>query len=854
MSAEEDDVTRAIHADGVATEALMRLENYTILRKIGEGGMGVVYEAEQQSPKRLVALKIIRGGPLAGERAQKLFQREIKALARLRHPGIAAIYESGQAASGQLYYSMELAAGQTLDEYVQAKMGALRERLGLFLHIAAAVSYAHQRGVIHRDLKPSNVLVSDKEPSSASFTRFEDRTEVKVLDFGLARITDPDTNEASAVTESSHFEGTLSYMSPEQVRGDPDEIDLRTDVYSLGVLLYWMIAGRLPYEVQRLPLPEAARVICEQRPAPLTVAVARAAKPDADLNTIVMTALEKEPARRYQSVAAMAEDIRNYLADEPIIARAPTRFYHLKKAVARHRVVAAFTLALLVVLIGSSVALFVQAQRIERQAEATRRVSQFTVDLFKESDPGRSQGRAVTVREVLETGARRVETELRDEPEVQSELQKTIGSVLKSLSSYQDARAQLEASLATRKRIFGEGSLEAADVYDELGDTLRNMGDFPAARNAAERAVAIRRSRLGSGNALTAASINGLATVLESSNRYDEADQLYREAMTILERTKGPHSVEIASVLNDYSILKRRQGDSAGAETLRRRALEIRRRAYPDGHPLLAFSVQALGTILMDRGRYAEAEKLTREALGMRERLYGPDSELAMTSTGELAAVLSAEKRYGEASKLYERKLGVDRRIFGEQHPQVAIDLNNLAGALDDLKRYDESERLYRESLAIRIRIYGENSPQAARVLNNLAFTLRKKGDLAEAERLYQKCIEIWAGTLGQDHPETAYAKVNLAKLYVSANKLREAEGLMRSGVDDLVKVAPNTVDTASALLVRADYYANTDRRREADRDFLRAIAFLKAAFPAGDARLAAAEQRYAQFCAASTR
>lgn len=855
-----DRSTASLDLSTTPTELVISLDNYRIVRKIGEGGMGMVYEAEQQSPRRLVALKIIRGGPLAGQRAEKLFQREIQALARLRHPGIAAIYESGKTAAGQYFYSMELGSGKTLDAYLSEQLepsdsrDPLRTRLELFLRIAAAINYAHQRGVIHRDLKPSNVLVSDKNMANATYTSFADNVEVKVLDFGLARITGPDTEGQTALSQVGRLEGTLAYMSPEQVRLNPDEIDLRTDIYSLGVMLYVMIAGRLPYSVQRLPLPQAAQIICEQSPQPLTTNLTRSAKVDSDLNTIVATAMAKEPSRRYQSVAALAEDIRRYLADEPIVARAPSALYQVKKLVTRHRVVAAFSLALLVVLVGSSIAMVIQARRIRREAETSRRVSQFMVDLFKGSDPEQSLGRKLTVREVLETGAKRVATELKTEPGVQSQLQYTIGSVFKSLSSYPEALAQLQASLAARKQLYGEGSLQAAEVYDELGDTLRIMGKFAESRTAAERAVAIRRSRLGNSSELTAEALNRLALTLQDSNNFDESDKYYREALAILEKVKGPDSIETSTLLNDYSILKRRQGDLAAAENLRRRALDIRRKAFPDGHPLLANSLQALGSVLAARGDYVHAEQLSREALAMREKLFGVGSPGAMKSVGELASVLADLGKNDEAAILCEQKLAADRKLMGEESPIVAIDLNNLASARGQLKQFDEAETLYRRSLSIRTRLFGENSPQTATVLNNLAGTLQKKGDFAQAETLYQKSLEIRIRAQGERHPDVAFARFNLGSLYSARGSLREAEGLLRTGVDDLLKAEPGRLRTAQALATRADFYVKTDRPNEADRDYGKAIEIYKASLPPSHPFVVSTRQKYEQFLASHKR
>jgi len=332
----------------------LEIGGYRILRRLGEGGMGVVYEAEQQSPRRLVALKVIRGGSLAHDQAVRLFEREVQALARLKHPGIAAIYEAGQTLDGEHFFAMELVRGETLAAFLARRSRETgrpldaEEVLRTFARICEAVNYAHQRGVIHRDLKPSNILVTGSAAAPDSHT--PPLPEIKVLDFGLARITDVDVQATTMVSEVGRILGTLPYMSPEQVRGNPDEIDLRSDIYSLGVMLYELLTGALPYELPRRALHEAARVINEEPPRPPRAAVAilgssssvRVKRVARDLESILLKCLEKEPARRYQSVAGLAGDLERFLTSQPILARPPSAVYQLQKLVRRHRLGFAF--------------------------------------------------------------------------------------------------------------------------------------------------------------------------------------------------------------------------------------------------------------------------------------------------------------------------------------------------------------------------------------------------------------------------------------------------------------------------------------------------------------------------------
>jgi len=369
---------------------------YRIIREIGSGGMGVVYEAEQQHPKRLVALKVIRGGRFVDDQHIKLFEREAQALARLKHPGIAAIYESGRTPDGQHFFAMELVRGETLKDYLEKASSSgpltppqLRERLAIFRKIADAVIYAHQRGVIHRDLKPANIIVLREFESSESESGLQSPG-IKILDFGLARITETDLAVSTIGTELGAIQGTLPYMSPEQVRGNPDEIDVRSDVYSLGVILYEMIAGRRPYDINNAMLHEAVRVICETRPAPLSKSWSGTKKLDRDIETIVNKALEKPLARRYQSVSALGDDVSRFLAGQPILARPPSVVYQLRKMAARHKVGFGFAAMLVFLIAIFAVVMSIQAERIarerdraNREAKISKQVSDFMRSLFR---------------------------------------------------------------------------------------------------------------------------------------------------------------------------------------------------------------------------------------------------------------------------------------------------------------------------------------------------------------------------------------------------------------------------------------------------------------------------------------
>jgi serine/threonine protein kinase/WD40 repeat protein len=483
---------RASDAGEQATHTHASIGEYRIIRKIGEGGMGVVYEAEQQNPHRLVALKVIRGGLHADDYHVKMFEREIEALARLKHPGIASIYESGRTDDGTVFFAMELVNGVPLDNFVEKQRsvsgegaGDIRSQLALFAQIGDVVSHAHQRGVIHRDLKPQNILVTDDgDMQSLS----GDRVGVKILDFGLARINDPDFRGNTGVSQVGQIKGTLLYMSPEQVRGSSDEIDVRSDVYSLGVMLFEMLTGRMPYDLSSVSLPEAMRIICEDPPLLPSKALSetmgtgrRSARIDVDVETIILKALEKEPDRRYQSVAAMLDDVERYLRNEPILARPPSPVYQFKKLVARHKLAFASIATIFLLVAGFGVVMAAQSVRIANErdkAEAARIEAE-----EQKTQAEQSRNEALTARneeakqrQIAVDSLARAEQEQKraEEEKTKAEIaqkaeaeQRRIAVQNLETAQTEKHRAEEQTEIATKQRMLADERKIAADAKTE---------------------------------------------------------------------------------------------------------------------------------------------------------------------------------------------------------------------------------------------------------------------------------------------------------------------------------------------------------------------------------------------------
>lgn len=726
-----------------------QIGRFRVLRRIGEGGMGIVFEAEQDRPCRRVALKVIRTA-MASEALLRRFEFEVQVLGRLKHPGIAQIYEAGTFEDGSSqapYFAMEYVEGCPLTEYARRHGLSVCNRLELMVEICEAVHYAHQKGVIHRDLKPANVLVEESEGSLP-------RT--KILDFGVACAVRPDLGMITMHTEAGQLVGTLAYMSPEQITGHADQFDVRSDVYTLGVLLFELLAERLPYDLRDRSLVGIGNAIQGQEAARLS-SIDGALR--GDLETIVAKALAKQKERRYESAAELAADVRRYLRNEPVIARPPTRRYLLRKFAARNKAlvggVAAVTAALVLGLIGTGTAL-IRATRAEavalhrldesrRAAAEASAINQFLQEMITSIDPARALGQEVTIRQALDGAAARIESDLLGgQPAIEAGLRTTIGMTYLALGHYTDAEPHLSNALELRRRWHGDASPQTAEALVNLA-ALRGLQDRHTEEEAILREALDARFRLyGEMHTEVASTMQSLAASLRRQHKYDEAEGLYRRALAMRRELLGTEHVDVAQSLNSLALLLQDEGDYAAAEPLFREALVMRRRLLGEKHPVLAGALNNLANLLRLSGQFAETELLLREALHMR------------------------------------------RELLGDEHPEVAQSLNNLAFYLYETGDNGAAEPLYREALAIWRTTLPPGHADIGNCAAGLGLVLVANGAFGEAEPLLREALAIREATLPSRHWARFTAMSALGASLTGLGRYVEAEQLLKTAYDGL--------------------------------------------------------------------
>ena len=745
-----------------------RIGQYRILGIVGEGGMGTVYEAQQERPSRTVALKVIRRGGLSASHLRR-FEHESQVLGRLQHPGIAQIYEAGTVkdAQGRMipFFAMELIRGTSLLRYAAKKALGTRERLDLMARICDAVSHAHQRGVIHRDLKPGNILV-------------EESGQPRVLDFGIARATDSDVQQTTMHTDIGQIMGTLPYMSPEQVGGNPLDLDTRSDVYALGIIAYELLAGRLPYKVDERIIHEAVRIIREEEPASLS-SINRSLR--GDVETIVGKALEKEKARRYESADAFASDIRRYLKNEPIAARPASAWYQTKKFAQRHKATVVGLATAFVLLCVGLVVTSWQAAKARKERDRAQKVVAFMDQMLQGAGPSVALGRDTAIlKEMMDAAAARIEKgELKDAPGAELKLRGTIGDVYRELARFPDAAKMLEPAPALARSLQSGDSAEAAEALGLLGTLYKDQADFKKGEPTLREAVAMMRRLSPSGDATVAGGLRDLAVLLADQGNLKEAEQLMREALALYKRDVPGDDTRVATLLSDLGAALEDQGRVEEAESLHREALAMNQRLFPGDHPETATSLNNLAVVLRmneDPKDAAEAEELFRTALAMNRRLLPGDHPNIGSGINNLASFLQGQGELKEAEALFRESLAMRRRLFPGGHTSVATGLNNLALLLQREDQYPEAEAMIRESLAMRQRLFKGDHPSVALDLNNLSLLLRDRGDLTASLKTGQDAVDMFTRTQGKDYWLTGYARMGRGRTLVRLKRFAEAE------------------------------------------------------------------------------
>jgi tetratricopeptide (TPR) repeat protein len=781
---------------------------FRLIERLGEGGMGQVWLAEQMVPvRRQVALKLIKAG-MYDQSVLQRFRSERQSLAMMDHPTIAKVFEAGATAQGQPYFVMEYVPGEPITQYCDRRRLGIRARLELMIQACEGVQHAHQKAIIHRDLKPANILVVELDGKAVP----------RIIDFGLAKAIAPQTPGDGDLTLLGQFVGTPGYMSPEQVDPEVKDIDTRTDVYSLGVVLYVLMCGHRPFDTpggKRLPFDELLRKLREEdapppsaavgaEPSSTTAAEARGVEPRhlvralrGDLDGIATKALERERSRRYDTPSELAADLKRFLADEPVIARAAGATYRLKKYARRHRVAVGIGAGLMLLLGAFSVLQGLELRRTtqerdranlerdraNRERDRATRITDFMTGMFKVPDPSVARGNSITAREILDKASTEMTSGLASDAQVQAQM-----------------------------------------LY-VMASTYLNLGLYTRAHELAGRALEAREALHGSGDPAVPESMSQLGWILDREGQLAEAEKLERRAIELERQVQGPEAPPTLESMDHLAVIEEDQGHSAEAESLARQVLEVAGRTLGQESGLALLASSHVAQALWFQGRYADAERQYRQLVDIDKRTLGPGHPQVLAAQVSLAVAVAAQHRVAEAERLYREVLSEQERVLGPEHQFTVLTRENLASLLVDAGHLAEGEKLLRQVLSTRVRTLGAEHPETLDAQLNLADVLLKEDRVAEADPLQRSTVAAMQRVLGAQNPDTLISQSNLAAILVREHRYREAETLaaetLAAQVQSRGQGHPETLDTLR-ILGRAMAYDH--RYAEASTLFRNAI------------------------------
>ena len=820
---------------------------FHLLQPIAAGGMGEVWLAEQTGPvRRKVALKVIKEG-MNSKMVIARFESERQALALMDHPAIAKVIDAGATPAGRPYFAMEYVAGIPIDRYCVEHRLSIPERLLLFVQVCEGVQHAHQKAIIHRDLKPSNVLV----------TTASDQPQAKIIDFGIAKAIGQQLTDKTLFTEIGAMIGTPEYMSPEQSTLTGEGIDTRTDVYALGVILYQLLTGSLPFgsrgkdctadELRRRireedpPRPSsrvraARRAAAGERPADGASMPLLARQLRGDLDAVVLKALERDRRRRYGSASEFAADLGRYLKHEPVLAVPPSASYRVGKFARRHRFGVATSAAFVLVLVGATAVSIRQTLRADREAAAAKAVNEFLQnDLLAQASASNQAGpaakpdRDLKVRTALDRAAERIAGRFDRQPELEAAIRDTMGRTYVDLGEYPEAARQLERALELHRRSLGPAHPQTLDTLTQLASVYRREGKYPQSEALSDQALALGRRALGPEHPGTLGIMHGLATLYDLQGRYPESEALHQKVLEARRRVLGPEHQDTLESLNNLAAVSDMEGKYPQSEALYLQTIEARRRLLGPEHPATLWSMSELAWVYTEENKFEQAEALYAQVLESQRRVLGPEHPSTLASLNGQAAVYNAEGKLQQAEAIWRQVMEIMRRTLGNEHPNTLALIANVAEVSAHQGKYAQAAALAKEALEARRRLLGPDHPDTLASMFSLASLYDRQGRYAEAEALDGEVLEARRRVLGPEHPDTMEAMNNLAAASEHLGKHAGAEARYQQALEiERRALGPENTSTLRTLSALGDLSFRQGRYPAAEAFAAQALAGLR--------------------------